>query len=91
METRNPEREAIDTRLLSEKIEDDGNAPQIEPTKQGVDIQGKEEITEDGMSELTQSSSSVSELLQELDRFEIRTMEDIQRIRRAVDTVEGGR
>lgn len=87
METRNPDREAIDTRMLSVKLEEEGNAPPVEPTQQNNEKKEdgeKEPMSEENVKEASDAAPNVGALLDELDRFEIRTLEDLRNIRKAV-------
>ena len=102
MEARNADNELPDGRPLSKKIEDDGNAPSFEETKQGVDKeteseekaeteeeQRKEgaERAEDYVEEKVESNTSL--LLREIGNLEVRTLDDLRRIKQLVCSAEG--
>ena len=95
---KNPDIEAIDTRPLSVKVEEEENV-KIKPSNQNSTPDSDEtDMYPDGKGndvevdtdwDKAESAGSMNELLTELDRIQVRTMEDLNRIKALVCKMEG--
>jgi len=94
MESRNPENEAPDNRMLSEKVEDEGKAPELkEPDTMTESDEPKEQptISDEQANQMMAGCQDVDALIAELNRFEIKSLNDVKRVRQIMNDYELGK
>ena len=78
MESRNPEGELPDDRFVSEKLEDEGTAPNPEPTES---LKSAKEPTNDEAGEEAMGSSDVEGFLSSMKGYNINSLEDLYKFK----------